>query len=144
MSRLPQADRIARLPLVDQHAAAELFRGTMARHSVVAYRDDDAAAARQPSFTGDAWRGYVPLRAPDTIRVQERLPPGAAAVLINRSHSFTDLYLPIDAQEQRLYAGIDGERSAGEIARAEADTDRAAVFFARLERYDQIVLDASR
>ena len=146
MSRLPQAERIAGLPPIDQYAAAELFRGTMARHSVVAYRDDDAAAAQRPSFTGDDWRGYIPLRAPDTIRVQERLPPGAAAVLINRSHSFTDLYLPIDAQELRLYDAIDGERTAGEIARAagDANANGAAAFFARLDSYDQIVLDASR
>ena len=69
----------------EQYAAVELFRGTMLRHSVVVYRDDDARPPRrQVSFAGDAWRGYVPIRMPDTICVEEKLPPGAAAVLINR------------------------------------------------------------
>ena len=40
MARIPQASRIAQLPLPEQYAAAELFRGTMVRHSLVAYRDD--------------------------------------------------------------------------------------------------------
>ena len=47
IARLPQASRIAQLPLADQSAAAELFRGTMVSHSLVAYRRDsrdDAAA----------------------------------------------------------------------------------------------------
>jgi hypothetical protein len=37
---------------------------------------------------------------PDTICVQERLPPGAPAVLINRNHTYTDIYLPINAQQK--------------------------------------------
>ena len=41
---------------------------------------------------------YVPLRMPDTICVQDRLPPGAAAVLINPTHAYRDLVMPIDAQ----------------------------------------------
>ena len=60
-------------------------------------------AAPQVSFAGDGWRGYVPIRMPDTICVEEKLPPGAAAVLINPNHAYTDIYLPIDAQEKRLY-----------------------------------------
>ena len=36
--------------------------------------------------------------------MKERLPPGAAAVLINPSHSHTDLFLPVDAAEERLFA----------------------------------------
>ena len=116
MARLPQTARLAQLPLAEQHAAAELFRGTMARHSLVVYRDDDPSAAHELSFSGDAWLRYVPIRAPDTICVEERLPPGAAAVLINRSHSHTDIYLPIDAQEKRLYDAVDGARTIGELA----------------------------
>ena len=104
MARLPQAARLAPLPLPDQYAAVELFRGTMLRHSAVLYRDDaQAATAVQPPFTGDAWESYVPIRMPDTIAVEENLPAGAAAVLINRNHTFTDIYLPLDAQEKRLF-----------------------------------------
>ena len=49
MARIPQADRIGGLPLAEQYAAIELFRGTMARHSVVAYRSDRASGASQHS-----------------------------------------------------------------------------------------------
>ena len=44
MARLPQAARLAALPLPDQYAAVELFRGTMLRHSAILYRDDAEAA----------------------------------------------------------------------------------------------------
>ena len=87
----------------------------MVRHSVVAYRND-RPNHESIDFTGDAWLGYVPIRMANTICVQEKLPPGAAAVLINRSHTYTDIYLPIDAQQKNLYDAIDGKRSIGEIA----------------------------
>jgi SAM-dependent methyltransferase len=143
MARLPQTARLSQLPLVDQHAAAELFRGTISRHSVVVYRDDDPSAAHQVAFSGDAWLRYVPIRAPDTISVEERLPPGAAAVLINRSHSHTDIYLPIDAQEKRLHAAVDGARTIGELIEVQERRETAGAFFQRLGWHDQVVFDAS-
>ena len=54
--RLPQAARIARLPPAEQYAAVELFRGTMVRHSVIAYRDDGAGRRAPIGFAGDAWQ----------------------------------------------------------------------------------------
>ena len=42
------------------------------------------------------------VRSTDTISVQERLPPGAAGVLINRTHAYRDLIMPIDSTEKRL------------------------------------------
>ncbi len=143
MARLPQTERLARLPEVDQHAAAELFRGTMARHSLVAYRDDEPRDAHHLRFSGDDWPRYVPVRLPDTIAVEERLPPGAAAVLINRSHSHTDLYLPIDAEEKRLHDAVDGARTIGELAGAHGRLAAAGPFFQRLGWHDQVVFDAS-
>jgi SAM-dependent methyltransferase len=143
MARLPQTARLAQLPIMDQHAAAELFRGTISRHSVVVYRDDDPSAAHEVSFSGDAWRRYVPIRAPDTISVEERLPSGAAAVLINRSHSHTDIYLPIDAQEKRLYDAVDGARTIGQLAEEHGRREFAGAFFQRLGWHDQVVFDAS-
>ena len=95
------------------------------------------------SFSGDAWLDYVPVRVPDTLSVQERLPPGAAAVLINRAHTDTDIYLPIDAREKLLVDAIDGERSIGELA---GDEPRAVcrALFERLWWHDQVVFDGSR
>ena len=144
MARIPQAARLAALPAPERSAAVELFRGTMLRHSVVVYPDHDGApAATQVSFAGDAWRGYVPIRMPDTICVEEKLPPGAAAVLINPNHAYTDIYLPIDAREKRLYDAIDGTRAIGEIARVDSQMDVARMLFERLYRYDQVAFDAS-
>jgi SAM-dependent methyltransferase len=142
LAKIPQADRIAQLSMAEQYAAVELFRGTMIRHSLVAYRDDSPAA--RVSFDGDVWLDYVPIRVPDTICVQERLPPGAATVLINRTHTYTDIYLPIDAQEKNMFDAIDGERTIGEIVVEQGQHGKARAFFERLWRYDQVVFDTSR
>jgi hypothetical protein len=143
MAQIPHAARLAQLPLPEQHAAVELFRGTMLRHSAVVYRDDGGGAAGQPTFAGEAWQNYVPIRMPDTICVEENLPRGTAAVLINRNHTYTDIYLPIDAQEKRLFDAIDGARTIGEIAQTDEQLDVARAYFERLYWHDQIAFDAS-
>jgi SAM-dependent methyltransferase len=150
MAKIPQASRMALLPVAEQYAAVELLRGTMVRHSVVAYRDDSPGDPQRVSFAGDVWLAYVPIRMSDTICVQERLPAGSAAVLINRSHTYTDLYLPIDAAEKRLFDAIDGSRTIAEIADTTATQEDAGsrlvsvrAFFERLWWYDQVVFDAS-
>jgi SAM-dependent methyltransferase len=140
MARLPQAAHIAALAPPDQAAAAELFRGTMTTHSVIAYRNDDPA--QSIAFSGDAWLDYVPIRLPDTLCIEERLPPEAAAVLINRAHTSHDVYLPIDAQEKRLFDAIDGDRRIGEIV-ALGQRDLGRVLFEKLWWHDQIAFDAS-
>jgi hypothetical protein len=88
---------------------------------------------------------------PDTICVQKRLPPGAAAVLINQDHTYTDLFMPIDWTEKRLFDAIDGSRCIGEIAESALSSshqkmqlDIARAFFERLWWYDQVIFDASR
>ena len=144
IAKIPQASRMAQLSLAEQYAAVELFRGTMVRHSAVVYRDDAPGDLQRISFAGDAWRSYVPIRMPDTICVQERLPPGAVAVLINRTHTYSDLYVPIDAQQKKLFDAIDGERTIGDIGQEHGHFDTARVLFERLWRHDQVVFDASR
>jgi hypothetical protein len=123
----------------------------MVRHSVVVYRDDSPGGPQPVSFTGDAWLGYVPLRMPDTICVQERLPPGAAGVLINQTHAYRDLTMPIDSTEKRLFDAIDGNYSVGGIvertlpsSQTRSQLDMARTFFEKLWWYDQVVFDASR
>ncbi len=140
MASLPQASRIAQLSRAEQYAAVELFRGTMVRHSLVVHRNDGPAAPQSVSFSGDAWLNYVPIRLPETIAVQERLPHGAAAVLINQTHTYRDLYLPIDSAEKRWFDAIDGSRTIGEIAKR---SEMARVFFERLWWFDQVVFDVS-
>ncbi len=135
MAQIPQASRLADLPLAEQYAAVELFRGTMVRHSVVVYRDDNPNGDERVRFTGDAWRGYVPIRLTDTMSVQDRLPPGAVAVLISRAHTYGDLYAPIDATEKRLFDAIDGNSAIDDIVErttTASERDSAARYGARL------------
>jgi SAM-dependent methyltransferase len=148
IARSPHAARLAALPPQQQHAAVELFRGTIAAHSFIAYRDDCSDDNQPITFAGDSWRDYIPIALPWTVCVRERLPPGSVAVLINRSHTFTDLILTVDAFEDQLLGAIDGKRSLAEIlqfAEQEGDDERRALnFFERLWQYDQVVFDASR
>jgi SAM-dependent methyltransferase len=151
LANIPQSCRMSQFPLAEQYAAVELFRGTMIRHSAVVFRNDSSANRQLIDFAGDAWLGYVPIRMPDTTCVQERLPAGAAAVLINQTHTFKDLFMPIDSQEKCLFDAIDGNRSIGDIAErslssslAKSQQDKARCYFERLWRYDQVVLDASQ
>jgi SAM-dependent methyltransferase len=144
MASTPHHARLVGLPVEAQYTAIELFRGTMVRHSVVAYRHDRPAQAAPVDFDGEAWLGYTPIRLPDTVTVRDRLPAGAAAVLINRNHTYTDLYLPIDARQERLLAAIDGERTIAEICHELDDQSLARTFFQQLWRWDQAVFDTSR
>ena len=55
VAKIPQASRLAQLSFAEQYAAVELFRGTMVRHSLVAYRYDSPGGVQLISFAGDAW-----------------------------------------------------------------------------------------
>ena len=146
IAKTPHAHKVATLPLPAQHAAVELFRGTMIKHKFIAYRDDREAASQPINFVGDEWRNYVPIRLPWTVSVRERVPPGSVAVLINRAHPFTDIILPINKFEDRLLDKINGKRTLAEVLRAtgkDCDEHEALNFFERLWQYDQIVFDAS-
>jgi len=149
MAKTPHAARLASLPSPLQHAAVELFRGTMVSHSFTAYRNDRPVASQPITFTGDRWREYVPITLPWTVCVRENLPPCSVAVLINPAHRFTDLIFPINSSENRLLGAIDGKRTIAEIldfVALDGNNGRRAApgFFERLWQYDQIVFDASR
>jgi SAM-dependent methyltransferase len=147
MEKIPQATQLAKLSKAQQYAGVELFRGTMFAHSVVTYRNDKPDTLQQPKFTGENWLGYVPIRRSNTICIRERIPPGAAAVLINQSHAFKDLVLILDATEKQLFDGIDDNRTVREIINRQSPTasqsNVACRFFERLWRWDQIVFDQS-
>ena len=141
----PHARRLAALPDRDQYAAMELWRGTMSSHSVVVHRNDRADGGGKVRFDDDGWLRYVPVRLPWTQVVQERLPAGAAAVLLNKSHQFHDLILPISRADKALFDAVDGRRTISEILDHTSPTERerARALFEALWRYDQVVLDTS-
>ena len=149
IASLPQAPRLKSIPLEQQFAAIELFRGTMVRHSAVVYRDESSAELQRIDFTQDGWLDYVPMRMADIVCVLDRLPPGAAAVLINRAHTFRDLFLPINAMEKRFFDAIDGKLSIADIfnaispANGPGMADLARNFFGQLWWQDQVVFDTS-
>ncbi len=143
LASAPHHSKLVGLTAEAQYAAIELFRGTMVRHSVIAFRKDRPTENASVNFDGDAWLRYVPVRLHGTIVVRDRLPQGAAAVLINRNHTYTDLYLPIDAREEELLTAVDGERTIAEICDRRSDLDLARAFFQQLWRWDQIVFDTS-
>ena len=144
LASTPHRKRLAEMTAEGQYAAIELFRGTMVRHAVVAYRKDRSTPGAPVDFDGEAWPSYRPIRLPETLAVRDRLPAGATVVLINRNHSFNDLYLPIDARRERLLDAIDGERTISEICRDKEDSSFARDFFQQLWRWDQVVFDTSR
>jgi SAM-dependent methyltransferase len=141
----PHHARLVALPCPAQHAAIELLRGTIDRHSFVAYRDDREREAQPITFESDAWRSFVPVQLPWTLKIKDRAPRGVAAVLINPNHTYPDLALFIDTAQERLLTAIDGERSTGEILQREAGAisdERGRQFFRRLWEHDIIVFDA--
>ena len=150
MEHMPQSTQLTKLPLAEQYAIAELFRGTMVRHSAIVYRDDQSPAAAPIDFTGNACLQYVPIRMSETVCVQERLPRGADAVLINQTHSYKDLFMVLNQAEKRLFDAIDGHRTIAEIlatslprGEQQSGLEMGRTFFERLWWHDQVVFDAS-
>ena len=146
ITKIPQAARLAGLAPAEQYAAIELFRGTMVRHSLVAYASDKPSGPHQIGFASDDWLTYVPIRMSETICIQDRLPQGAAAVLINQTHAYKDLLLPIGPEEKRLFDAIDGSRSIADIVQetlSHENTRVARTLFESLWWHDQVVFDAS-
>jgi SAM-dependent methyltransferase len=146
LAKTGHGERLNALPKPAQHAAAELFRGTMTQHRVIAYRTDDPGRADAIHFTGERWREYVPLRLPWALSIREHVPAGSVAVLLNPAHQLRDLVLPINAAQDHLLSQMDGQRTLGDIVAACGSSEaarRAAEFFQQLWWYDQIVFDAS-
>src|SRR5262249_9166128 len=112
---IKDAPIVRKLPERERYTAMELWRGTMTCHSIVAYRSDGSSRGMTFPFDDERWSSDVPLRLPTTICVQERLPSGAAGVLINQTHAYRDLILPIDSTEKRLFDAIDGSSNIGSI-----------------------------
>ena len=75
---------------------------------------------------------------------------GALAVLISQSHTYRDIYMPINAAEMRLLDAIDGNRSIGHVvdkalasSREASPPDMVRAFFERRWWHDQVVFDIS-
>lgn len=137
------ADRLSALPKTEQFTAMELLRGTMLRHSLIVYRDE-ISQNLAPVFDGGKWLDYVPIRLPETVCVEEKLPDGAVGVLINQYHTDVDIFMPIKAGERQMFEAIDGHHSILDIIdKTSENLKTAGSFFERLWWHDQIVFKSS-
>lgn len=136
ISETPHGQRIAALPAAEQSAALELFRGTMVRHTAIAVAADDPAA-EQPDPSASTMAAARPIPVPTALAVQERLPPGIAAALLNRAHTDTDLVLFVGAEEWAMFRRVDGGTTIAQLGPG------APAFVRRWLRHDLVVLDAS-
>ena len=143
ISSTPHASRLAALPERDQYIEMELWRGLMSNHSVVAHRNDSNSDESKVRFDDEEYLSYVPIRLPWTMCITDRIPPGAAGVLVNQTHVFSDLFVIVDAQEKQMYEAIDGRRSISEIVDT-VEVKFAQDFFEKLWWYDQVVFDTSK
>jgi len=141
LAKSPHAQRLASLPEPVQHAAVELFRGTITQHNFIAYRADRPCQSQPVRFDDDQWRRYVPIRLPWALCVREGTPAGA--VLLNPAHKHAEFAWPISRQESDLLSLVDGTRTLDEIANSARNVPTEAVrdFFEKLWRYDQLVFD---
>lgn len=137
MRELSQGERIEAMDEVDQYATMELFRGTINRHSLIALRDD-SSLPRSPIDWGVAWSRYAAMVPGTVIVVQENLPPGMAAAVINRAHVDRDLVCFLTPDELSVFSAVDGTRTLGSIDGATAG------FFRRLWLQDLVLIDATR
>jgi SAM-dependent methyltransferase len=139
----PHAQKLAALPEREQYIEMELWRGLMSNHSVVAQRADSEES--KVRFDDERCLRYVPVRLPWTICAEDRLPSGAAGVLMNQTHLFQDLFVVIDAQQKQMLDAIDRRRTISEIAeQVNVPATAARDFFEKLWRYDQVVFNTSR
>ena len=136
VSETPHAERIAERSPVEQSSLVELFRGTITRHTAVAFAHDDNTSGVL-DFAGPDVGQWVPVPVPTAIAVQERLPPGTAAALINRAHTDTDLVMFVDRRQLDTFRAIDGSRPLAELGPG------APGFVERLWRHDLVVIDAT-
>ncbi len=144
----PHGGRLSGLPPAEQYAAMELLRGTMVRHSLIVSRSDAPADDHILRLEDRPRQQFVPIRRHEALCVEERVPPQAAAVLLNQSNNDADLFLAIDNKEKRWFEAIDGQRTIGEIldrdpGRNEQSAKDGCHFFEKLWWYDLVVFDAS-
>lgn len=137
----PHGEKLLALPEREQFKAMELWRGLITNHDFVVHQ----SARPEIRFHDKACLRYVPVRRAWTMCSREQLPAGATGVLLNQTHLFNDLFLPVGVEEKQMFDAIDGRRSVGEIAAETRQSAAAArVFFEKLWWYDQVVFDNSR
>ena len=151
ISKIPQATRISRLPLAEQYAAIELFRGTMVRHSLIAHRNDaDYQQVRSalPVTPGLSMypSGYLtPSVSKSGFRPGPR--PFSSTRLTATRISFCRSIQPKSCYSTLLTESRTSARSWTQrclsLRSAATNFEVVRSFFERLWWHDQVVFDAS-
>jgi SAM-dependent methyltransferase len=144
ISDTPHASRLAALPEREQYTQMELWRGLMTNHDFLVQRSEEKNDDKV-RFDDEQHLRYVPIRRAWTMCVEEQLTPGAAGMLLNKTHLFNDLFLPIGDHDKQVYDAIDGRRSISEIVEAvNGALPHARDFFEKLWCYYLVLFDTSR
>jgi SAM-dependent methyltransferase len=144
ISDTPHTSRLAALPEREQYTQMELWRGMMTNHDFLV-RGSEGKNDGKVRFDDEQHLRYVPIRRAWTRCVEEQISPGAAGMLLNQTHLFNDLFLPIGEHDKHVYDAIDGHRSISEIVEAvNGALPHARDFFEKLWWYDQVVFDTSQ
>ncbi len=139
-ARSPHAARLCALPDVEQHAAMELYRGTMITHTFVACRDDCPAESYNIDFATDAWLDYVPTRFNGCKIRQDKLPEGVSAILSNVAHVPKDLALGLNRSQTRLFQAVDERSTIRQILQVTGESvHNARSLFELLWRNDLVL-----
>ena len=127
----------------------ELFRGTMLRHSLTAYQTM-APTLRRDQF---CQRRLACLRAHSNVGhhlCSRSAAAGAAAVLINQTHTYRDLFFPSGHGKKTCSTRLMGSAASARSwkqrrhPRTEKRPRSPRAFFERLWWHDQVVFDSSR
>ena len=142
--------RLMSLPGEKQHAAMELFRGTMHKHVFVACRNDRDRQSYAIDLESQAWRRFVPVRWTGIKALHQDLPPGTVVRLQQMGHRFADIVAQLDAPRAKLFDMIDGQRTIEQIMAQSGlkgsrdDLDRyARGFFQALWNFDLVMFAVS-
>lgn len=141
----PHCQRLNDLAEPDQHAAMELFGGSISKHEFIACRDDRRAGDYTISFRGKAWRHYVPVRFPGISIETQDLPKGVLARLRNNQHMDPEITIDFDQERVLLCQAMADDRTISEIAAAariqgdrQAKESAAKRCFQTLWQFDQV------
>ena len=141
LRRNTHLQKLSALSKPEQHAAMELYRGTLLMHRFIACRDD-CAGSDEIDFQDPQWPLWVPSLFPGA---QQRPLADTAKIelqLWHPGHSYPDCALNMNAEAAALWRLIDGTRNISELAAAAQCQDETFVnsVFSALWDHDQVLL----
>jgi SAM-dependent methyltransferase len=133
LAQTPHAQKLQALPINEQYAAAELFRGNLHMHTFIASRGDKPQT--QINWQSADWRDLIPMRTRGVSVRTDKLPNGALAALSQSGHLFPVPGVLLTQQTLPMYQGIDQQVTLGDLAKKYQQTRD---FYKMLWDFDQV------